>query len=191
MKKADYRKTLSYLRNGMIIENNLREVDYSFDYAKVPGCAMNKYRKAFIRHDRKRYDEYLEAVEKGKAEINVSTLYPYEIIRRLGVITSKVESKSLDVMWKALDRNIIDSKTIVVRDGSGSMTVSNNGVSPLDVATSLAILFAEQLTGEFKDTFITFSSDPKIVKIKGETIAEKYKFISKFNYRTIFRIFKY
>lgn len=181
MKKADYRKTLSYLRNGMIIENNLREVDYSFDYEKVPGCAMNKYRKAFIRHDRKRYDEYLKAVEQGKAEINVSTLYPYEIIRRLGVSTSKVESKSLDVMWKALDRNIIDSKTIVVRDGSGSMTVSNNGVSPLDVATSLAILFAEQLTGEFKDTFITFSSDPKIVKIKGETIAEKYKFISKFN----------
>lgn len=180
LRKVDYRKTLSYLRKDMIIENNLREVDYSFDYAKVPGCALFKYRKAFINHDRKRYFDYLEDVKDGKTKINVSTVYPYEIIRKLGDFPDQKELSSLDVMWKALDRTTIDSKTIVVRDGSGSMTVSNNGLSPMDVATSLAILFAEQLTGEFKDTFITFSSKPEIVKIKGETIGEKYKFITKY-----------
>lgn len=193
MKKEEYRKTLSYLRKGLIIENNLREVDYSFDYEKVPSNAMFKYRNAFINHDRKRYLDYLEDVKTGKSKINTATLYPYEIIRRLDEVENRFELDSLDVMWKSFNRSEITSKTIVVRDGSGSMTVSNNGVSPLDVATSLAILFAEQLTGEFKDTFITFSSSPKIVKIKGDTIKEKYDYIS--NYRDcsntdIYKVYK-
>jgi hypothetical protein len=61
----------------------------------------------------------------------------------------------------------------VVRDGSGSMLGDYGDLVPDDIATSLAILFAEQLTGEFKDTFITFSKNPKIVKIAGETIKDK------------------
>ena len=31
-----------------IIENNLREKDYTFDYSKQPSQAMKKYRKAFL-----------------------------------------------------------------------------------------------------------------------------------------------
>ncbi len=180
MKKEEYRKTLAYLRKGLIIENNLREVDYSFDYGKVPSNAMFKYRNAFIKHDRKRYLDYLEDVKTGKSKINTAALYPYEIIRRLDEAEKSFELASLDVMWKSFDRSEITSKTIVVRDGSGSMTCGSGSVAPIEVATSLAILFAEQLTGEFKNTFITFSSSPKVVKIKGDTIKEKYDCISKY-----------
>ena len=35
-----YRKTLSFLRKGLILENNLREKDYTFNYETVPGGAM-------------------------------------------------------------------------------------------------------------------------------------------------------
>ena len=49
MNDAQYRKTLSALRAKIsIIENNLREKDYTFDYSKQPSKAMFKYRKAFI-----------------------------------------------------------------------------------------------------------------------------------------------
>ncbi|MBQ3373697.1 MAG: DUF2828 family protein, partial [Oscillospiraceae bacterium] len=46
----DYRKALVTLRTQIrILENNLRERDYTFDYAKQPSKAMFKYRRAFIR----------------------------------------------------------------------------------------------------------------------------------------------
>lgn len=52
MNDAQYRKTLSALRTKIsIIENNLREKDYTFDYSKQPSKAMFKYRKAFMRND--------------------------------------------------------------------------------------------------------------------------------------------
>lgn len=183
MKKEEYRKTLSFLRNGLIIENNLRENDYTFDYQTVPGCAMFKYKNAFINNDKKRYQEYLSSVNSGKAKINVKTIYPYQVIRSLeksSYSMSKDELTSLDTIWNNFDRSTIASKTIVVRDGSGSM-YDDEQVSANSVATSLALLFAEQLTGEFKNKFITFSSRPKIVEVMGDTIFEKYKFIQKYN----------
>ena len=175
-----YRKNLSFLRKNIIIENNLREKDYTFNYELVPGCSMFKYKKAFIRNDFNRYNEYLNDVNKGKVKIHTDTVYPYEIIRRLERGAKPTEYYSLDTLWKNIQRSEIASKTIVVRDGSGSM-YDNNSVSASSVATSLAILFAEQLTGEFKDKFITFSNRPRLIKIEGEMIHEKYNFISTFD----------
>ena len=63
MNDAQYRKMLSTLRAKIsIIENNLREKDYTFDYSKQPSKAMFKYRKAFMRNDGDRYDEFMSRV---------------------------------------------------------------------------------------------------------------------------------
>lgn len=43
----EYRKILSKLRKGRIVENQLREKDYTFDYSKVPSQAFLKYIRAF------------------------------------------------------------------------------------------------------------------------------------------------
>lgn len=180
MTKEKYRKTLSFLRKGVIIENNLREKDYTFKYENVTSGAMFKYRDAFYRNDNERFNQYLSDLSKGKTKMNTSALYPYEVIRRLENGSSVEERNTLDMIWKNFDRTSINSKTIVVRDGSGSMQ-DGNSVSASSVATSLAILFAEMLTGEFKDTFITFSSRPEIVKIKGNTIFEKFNYISTYD----------
>ena len=56
MSDAQYRKTLTALRAQIkIIENNLREKDYSFEYEKQPSKALYKYRAAFYRNDQERY----------------------------------------------------------------------------------------------------------------------------------------
>lgn len=197
---ATYRKSLSYLRKGLIIENNLREKDYTFKYENVTSGAMFKYRDAFHRNDLDRYNKYLNDVNEGKTKINTDTVYPYEVIRRLEKGACPTEYFALDTLWKNINRSKINSKTIVVRDGSGSMN-DYNIVSASSVATSLAILFAESLTGEFKDKFITFSSSPKLIKIKGEMIHEKYNFISTYEdytttniksvYDLILKVYKY
>ena len=182
LSNEEYRKTLSMLRKDFIIENNLREKDYSFDYESVPGGAMFKYRGAFFKHDEERYSAFLDAVNSGEKKINSSTIFPYEVIRKFenGDVNTKKDANALDTIWNSFSREGIDSKTIVVRDGSGSMYDCEK-VSANSVATSLALLFAERLEGEFKNKFITFSSHPKLVEVEGKTIKEKYNFISQFD----------
>ena len=69
--KEKYRKMLSFLRKGLIIENNLREKDYSFNYEHVTSGAMFKYRYAFLKNDEKRYKTYLEELSKGNVKISL------------------------------------------------------------------------------------------------------------------------
>ena len=57
--------------------------------------------------------------------------------------------------------------SLVVRDGSGSMTcpIGNGKTSCLDIATALAIYCAEHNSDIWKDKFITFSSHPEFVDL--------------------------
>ena len=65
MTDAEYRRTLVKLRAQIhIIENHLREKDYTFDYSAQPSKAMYKYRAAFIRNDAERYGAFMKQVEK-------------------------------------------------------------------------------------------------------------------------------
>ena len=191
--ERDYRKTLSELRKQIrIIENNLREKDYTFDYSKQPSRAMLKYRKAFIRNDEDRYFKYLSSVAEGKAKMNTGTLYPYDIVGKCinGPYRSRrymdeAERKSLDVTWNALEDFTNGSNSMVILDGSGSMYAhygrASGSMIPITVAMSLAIYFAERTKGAFHNHFITFSSRPQVVEIKGRDILEKVKYCEQFN----------
>lgn len=78
---VDYRKALTALRRKVrIIENNLREKDYSFDYEKQPSKALFKYRKAFIRNDKERYNAFINAVAAGAATLHADHVAPYELV---------------------------------------------------------------------------------------------------------------
>lgn len=183
MSEKEYRQTLSKLRAKIkIIENNLRIKDYSFDYSKQPSKAMFKYKKAFIRNDKERYENFLNKVQAGVVKMNTGTLYPYDVVRPLihGGELCDEEKKSLDVTWNALPNYAKDENALVVVDGSGSMYWGGNP-QPAEVAQSLAIYFAERNTGAFKNYFITFSKNPKLVEIKGDDIYNKVRFCIGFN----------
>ncbi len=181
MNSAQYRKALSALRAEIkILENNLREKDYTFDYSKQPSKAMFKYRKAFNRNDGERYSEYLNSVEKGEATLHTGTLLPYELVRSAMTTSDTKERKSLDVTWKALEDFTDGRNALVVIDGSGSMYGFGNP-RPCDVALSLGIYFAERNTGLFHDHFITFSTNPKLVEIKGKDLTERVRYCKSFN----------
>lgn len=179
-----YRQTLSKLRKySDILENRLRERDYTFDYDKQPSCAMLKYRQAFLRNDSERYTSYLNAVNSGEAKLNAGTLFPYDIIRAcLGGEISEQEKLSLDTTWRNLPAYGESGNAIAVVDGSGSMTYApRNNVRPIDAALSLGIYFAEHNKGAFANHFITFSAAPRLVEIKGADIVEKTRHCATFN----------
>lgn len=183
MSDAAYRKTLSALRARIaILENSLRERDYTFDYAKQPSKAMFKYRKAFLRNDGERYRAFLEQVRSGEAKLNAGTLYPYELVAPIlqGEVT-EAERLTLDATWKALPDYAGDGDALVVVDGSGSMYWNAVQPMPAAVALSLGLYFAQRNTGAFKGHFITFSGRPRLVETKGRDLYEQVKYAGSFN----------
>lgn len=183
MNDAQYRKMLSSLRAAIrILENNLREKKYTFDYSQQPSKAMFKYRKAFIRNDRERYSAFLQKVSQGKAVMHTGTLMPYEPVREVLNKRSltEAERESLNVTWNALEDFTDGRNALAVIDGSGSMYGFGNPC-PADVALSLGLYFAERNTGLFHNCFITFSMDPQLVEIKGRDFAERIRFCKSFN----------
>ena len=179
---AEYRKAVVALRARIrIIENSLRERDYTFDYSKQPSKAMYKYRKAFIRNDGKRYGEFMDRVSAGEAKLNAGTLMPYEVIAPcIHFYMSEKERKAVNATWLSLEDFGNEENALAVIDGSGSM-YSCITPMPATVALSLGIYFAERNKGAFKNHFITFSSRPQLVEIKGSDIYEKVGYCKRFN----------
>ncbi len=182
MDDRTYRKMLSRLRAHIrIIENNLRERDYTFDYAKQPSKAMLKYRKAFLRNDNERYADFLERVRSGEATMHTGTLMPYELIAPFFVkCVSDEESAAIDATWNQLEDFTGDDNALAVIDGSGSMYGWGEPM-PATVALSLGLYFAERNRGAFHGHFVTFSENPQMVEVKGNTILEKLQYAASFN----------
>jgi len=64
------------------------------------------------------------------------------------------------------------SNMLCVVDTSGSMT-GGGASAPINVAISLGIYAAERAGGPFKDHYISFSSRPSLVAVRGIDIADK------------------
>lgn len=189
MSDSEYRKTLVGLRKKLrIIENNLRERDYSFDYSKQPSKAMFKYRKAFLRNDSDRYNAFLEAVSSGEKQLHADTLAPYEIVRAalnasdwdFNTQLTAGEKAALNASWESLPDFCDNRNALAVVDTSGSMYYYNNAL-PAAVALSLGLYFGERNTGIFHNHFIEFSSRPQLIEIKGKTFIERLEYLCTFN----------
>ena len=171
-----YRKALSLLRKDLeIVETKLCNKEYTaIDYSKLPSYAALKYREAFKRNDKERYEKYLEDVKNGKAEIKAKTLYPYDLIRnyssQLGWSRRNIEiDPTIEAQWEALPDYVPEINGLVVNDTSGSM----EGL-PMDVSLSLALYIAERNKSEvWKNYVIPFSSRAEWKHVEGNTLAAK------------------
>ncbi len=184
MREGEYRRILSALRAQIqILENHLRERDYTFDYAQQPSCAMLKYRKAFLRNDRERYQAFLEQVRSGAASLHTGALTPYQMVAPLLESwreVSEEERLSLDTAWRSLENFAGNRNALVVIDGSASM-YGWGKPQPAAVAISLGLYFAERNTGAFRNHFITFSQHPRLVEIQGRDLFERARFCQSYN----------
>jgi len=180
IKEKDYRKALSLMRRYLdVVEKKMCANEWDkIKYENVPSRANLNYNDAFLRHDEERRREFLGQVKSGEKKINAGKLYPHDIVSKYceqrkyswrRTISTSVDV-TLEELWKALPKKDI-ANTLVVADGSGSMTstIGNTNIRALDIANALAIYFAEHNKGEFKDQYITFSETPQLVSFKGIT----------------------
>ena len=180
MSEREYRKALSKLRKYIdVVEVKMSNKDWSeIKYEAVPSRANLIYNNAFLRNDETRRREYLGKLEKGETKINASTLFPHDIVHKYAIhygwkCSLNQKDATIEALWKALPDTVNGcGNTIVVADGSGSMTTQvdrSSSVTALEVANALAIYFAEHSSGQFKDKYITFSERPQIVDFSNAT----------------------
>lgn len=182
----EYRKILSGLRRYLdVVEVKMSSGNWSeIEYSAVPSKANVMYNSAFLKHDEKRRRDYLESLSKGETKINSSVLFPYDIVNKYKSYPRK--DIALEKMWESLPDYVNgNGSTICVADGSGSMgqcVSSGSRVTCLDVANSLAIYFAERCSGEFKDKYITFSMNPRLVNLSVvSSLREKLNIAYRYN----------
>lgn len=175
-----YRKALSALRAKLgVVEQKMCAKDWNgINYEHVPSKAMLNYTNAFKKHDTNRFDSYIDKVQSGKAKINASVLYPYEIYKRLN--ERKIQDKEATALWNNLPDYTNGKNAIVMADVSGSMAC--NGGLPMAVSVSLALYFAERNKGKFHGSFMTFSGNPSVEQVKGSTLEQKMNNISRANW---------
>ena len=152
-------------------------------YSAVPSRAMMIYRKAFLRHDEDRFRTFIDRAVCGEEKINSATLYPYDIVEKYlsfswNIVNAQIpaeESKVLEAQWRALPEYVEEgTNALVMADVSGSMMGR-----PMATSIGLALYFAEHNRGDYHNLFMTFSGDPEIVTVKGDTLQQKLASIAK------------
>lgn len=171
MTPKQYRRLVVDLSNT--VEQKMCAQDWTnITYGHVPSVAAGRYQKAFLKHDATGYGKYKEKLVTGEEKVNASVSYPYDVVRSLRN-GDKIVSEA---QWAALPNYLegSDESILAVVDVSGSMdgVKVSGSVTAMDVAISLGLYVAERANGVFKDTFITFSGSPEMLKLKG-TLSQK------------------
>ena len=145
---------------------------------------MTIYRNAFMRHDEAGFRDYLSKLQstdpevRNTVKINASTLYPYDITEKFFGNMQQSEAMVLEEQWKALPNYVTEgTNALVIADTSGSMYGR-----PLASSVGLALYFAERNHGAYENMFMTFSNKSEIVTVKGNTLEQKIRNISKANW---------
>jgi len=187
-----YRKILSDLRARInIVEKLMSENRWDeIEFDKIPSKAGLIYKNAFARRDiiAKKYEEFAKS---ESTTVNAATLYPYEIVAKA---TSHMDYWNSSFSLSETDRAMIEkywdnqkdyfngkqSNMLCVVDTSGSMT-GNEASAPINIAISLGMYCAERAGGPFKNHYISFSSRPQLIEIRGTDFVDKVERIYRTN----------
>ena len=190
MNHKQYRKTLSVLRarinvlERLMSENRWDEIEFD----KIPSKAGMIYKNAFARHDIEReksikeVQTYAEFAKDTTKKVNAKTLYPYECVEEAAKIMGSTH-------WGSRHSNMNDTNRLMVNKYWDNLTDYFNGASlnalavvdtsssmwgtPVYVATSLGMYCAEKCNGPFAGHYVSFSQNPRLVKVEGVDFCDK------------------
>jgi hypothetical protein len=176
MTPKQYRKSLVALTK--VVETQMCAGDWdNINFSHVPSVASRNYKKAFNRHT-PLFAEYVAKLVSGDktVKVNANAIFPHDVLKGIAHSYTKLDKTETDhviAQWDALPNYVGDASILPLVDVSGSMTCSAGGktdVRCLDVAVSLGLYLADKNKGVFKDTFLTFSSKPQLVTLKGNIV---------------------
>lgn len=190
MNHKQYRKTLSVLRGRInIVERLMSENRWDeIEFDKIPSKAGMIYKNAFARHDLEReksikeVQTYAEFARDTTKKVNAKTLYPYECVEEAAKLMGSTQ-------WGTRHHNMNDTNRLMVNKYWDNLTDYFNGASlnalavvdtsssmwgtPVYVATSLGMYCAEKANGPFAGHYVSFSQNPRLVKVEGVDFCDK------------------
>ena len=182
MDHKQYRKTLSILRARInVLERLMSENKWDqIVFDRIPSKAGMKYKNAFARHDIERakagVQTYADFAKDETKSVNAAVLNPVDIANQIfnrtwGEGATQTERLMWQKYWDNLEDYYNGAKVsdLAIVDVSGSMTGQ-----PMNAAVSMGAYMAERCKGPFKDHFITFSSNPQLVKFEGVDVYDKF-----------------
>ncbi|XP_058772556.1 uncharacterized protein LOC131646565 [Vicia villosa] len=147
-------------------------------YNRVASVAMQLYKEKFLKHDKERFEKYLEDVKDGKTTIAAGALLPHNIIGSLG---DEDGGEVAELQWKRMVDDLLKKgkmrNCIAVCDVSGSM----EGI-PMEVSVALGLLVSELSEEPWKGKVITFSAEPQLHLIEGDNLMSKTEFVSNMDF---------
>ncbi|PRQ50693.1 hypothetical protein RchiOBHm_Chr2g0136111 [Rosa chinensis] len=145
----------------------------SIPYNRVASLAMKLYKEKFFKHDEERFKKYLENVQAGKSKIAAGALLPHEIIASL---RDSDGGQVAELQWQRMVEDMLKlgkmKNCLAVCDVSGSMYGE-----PMEVCVALGLLVSELCDEPWKGKVITFSQNPQLHLIRGESLESKTNFI--------------
>ncbi|KAF6137977.1 hypothetical protein GIB67_041850 [Kingdonia uniflora] len=139
---------------------------------------MKNYKEHFTKHDKERFGQFLENVKLGKEKIAAGALLPHDIIKFLKDFD---DGKVAELQWRRMVADLAKigkmKNCLAICDVSGSM-----GGTPMEVSIALGLLVSELSESPWKGKLITFSVDPELQTIEGETLLEKTGFIERMDW---------
>ena len=197
----EYRKTLSALRERIHVVERLMSQNRwdEIDFSHLPSRAGLIYRKAFERRDMIQ-QKYREFAKDTSTKVNAGKLYPYDVVREAQKVMhcdaywnygsreprlDDTQRLMVNKYWDNL-RNVFPAgenfNAMVVCDTSSSMlSGASNTASPMQVAVSLAMYAAERANGPFKNHYISFSRQARLVEVLGVDFCDKVSRIIRSN----------
>ena len=179
-----YRKSLVELTN--VVEQQMCAGKWDdINHSHVPSLAASRYKKAFTRHGAK-FAEYVAKLKAGDADVkvNAAAVYPYDVLKGVASFHynlnfGQTELDHIVAQWEALPNYVGDASILPLVDVSGSMNTGVGGgkTTAMDVAVSLGLYLADKNKGKFKDTFLTFSSKPQLLHLKGNVVQKAQQMV--------------
>jgi hypothetical protein len=179
-----YRKSLVELTN--VVEQQMCAGKWDdINHSHVPSLAASRYKKAFTRHGAK-FAEYVAKLKAGDADVkvNAAAVYPYDVLKGVASFHyslnfGQTELDHIVAQWEALPNYVGDASILPLVDVSGSMNTGVGGgkTTAMDVAVSLGLYLADKNKGKFKDTFLTFSSKPELLHLKGNVVQKAQQMV--------------
>ena len=185
----EYQKMLAKIRNRLnVIERLMSDGRWNeIEFEKVSSNASLRYSHCFSTREELK-ERYADFIADNKTKVNSAVLYPYDCAVKAHSVSymsyGSTEREAVNKYWENLPDYIGDNDAsgfMCVCDTSGSMTWGSSNPKPIDVATSLAMYFAERAKGPFHNHYISFSSRPQLIEIVGRDFVEKVERIRRTN----------
>lgn len=141
------------------------------NYKRMASRCRLLYGPMFRKHDRGRYDAYLEDAQVGKNKgVNAGAVLPHEVIAASADTDRTVE---MGLQWMKLIEDARSSgkipEALCICDVSGSM----HG-KPMDVAVALSLLVSDLASEPWKNRICTFSANPSFMTVPSATVDNLY-----------------